>query len=96
MEIIFSFVQRMMLKTLIQVYLTFVQELVYWYRCETLTCNATAAYGRRTDSCSATYKHCTAILKHQVLHICQIDFCESFQRRTLHKTKIKLCLLREL
>ena len=58
MEIIFSFVQCMMLKTLIQVYLTFVQELVYWYRCETLTRNATAAYGRRTDTAVAL---CTSI-----------------------------------
>ena len=32
-----------MLKTLIQVYPTSVQELVYWYRCVTLTRNATAA-----------------------------------------------------
>ena len=64
MEIIFSFVQRTMLKTLIQVYPTFVQELVYWYRCETFTRNATAAYAdaacwRRTDEAVALHTSIT-------------------------------------
>ena len=60
MEFIFSFVQHTMLKTLIQVYPTSVQELVYWYRCATLTRNATAAYTdatceRRTDAAVALH-----------------------------------------
>ena len=92
MEIIFSFVQHTMLKTLKQVYPTSVQELVYWYHCDTQCyscvrrCCMQASHRR---SCSATYKHRTAILKHLVLHICQVDLYESFWHRTLNKTKDK-------
>ena len=92
MEIIFSFVQHTMLKTLKQVYPTSVQELVYWYRCDTQRYSCVRRFCMRVShrrSCSATYKHRTAILKHLVLHICQIDLYESFRHRTLHKTKDK-------
>ena len=48
MEFIISFVQSTTLKTLIKVYLTFVQDLVFQYRRAMLARNATAASVRRS------------------------------------------------
>ena len=53
MEFIFSFVQRTTPKTIIQVYLTYAQNLVFQYRCAMLVRSATAASVRRPHAASA-------------------------------------------
>ena len=78
MEFIFSFVQRTTLKTLIQVYLTYVQDLVFQYRCAMLARNATAASVRRSHAacvrgCSVACERCTVIPIHQFLYRCRVD-----------------------
>ena len=67
MEFIFSFVQRTMLKTLVHVYPTSVQELVNRYHCVMLACNAAAVYA------DAACESRTAIPMCQFRHRCRID-----------------------